>query len=142
MRRPLLALVFLLLACRIYEPTEAPTNTNIPPPQTWRVVGLSWEPHPINEDGTPLEDLAGYEVRYGPDAAQLLIPIPIPLVDVTPDPFDLARVHALIELPPGFYYVALVAIDSTGNESALSNIVKVDIRSPESPGVPRSLDGS
>jgi hypothetical protein len=71
---------------------------------------LSWAPPTTNEDGSPLEDLAGYKLYYGTQSrnySQM----------VTVGSYTTAEIDGLY---PGTYYLAVTAYDIYGNESDFS----------------------
>jgi hypothetical protein len=76
-------------------------------------VTLAWDAPTTNEDGTPLTDLAGYRIHYGPSPGTYS-----QIVDVA----NVTRV-TLQNLPPGIYYFAATAYDLSKNESRYSNEV-------------------
>jgi hypothetical protein len=76
---------------------------------------LSWTAPDENTDGTPLINLAGYRIYYGTSADALDQVVDIPSVGVT--------TYVVANLMTGTYYFSIRAYNSTGAESALSNIV-------------------
>ncbi len=72
---------------------------------------LSWTAPSTNEDGSPLQDLAGYKVYYGTHPGQYSNV-------VTVGNYTTAE---LGDMGPGTWYVAVTAYDAYGNESAYSN---------------------
>jgi len=80
---------------------------------------LIWTAPTLNEDGTPLTNLAGYKIRYGSSYAALN-----QVVDV-PNP---ARTSATIEgLAAGIWYFAISSYTNTGVESASTGAVSKTI---------------
>ena len=80
---------------------------------------LAWLPPTQNVDGTALQNLAGFRIRYGSASDRLdqLVTIPSPVITT-----------ATIEsLPPGTWYFAVHAYTSANVESGLSNIVRKSI---------------
>jgi hypothetical protein len=76
-------------------------------------VSLSWTAPSTNSDGSPLSDLAGYKVYYGPSSDSY-----IQSVDVG------ATAGATISsLSVGSWCFAVTAYDTSGNESSHSNSV-------------------
>ena len=76
-------------------------------------VTLTWQPPTQNADGTPLTDLAGYNIYVG----------------MTPDTYDFMEIrldnpglitYVVENLDPGTYYFAATAFNSSGVESAFS----------------------
>jgi len=73
---------------------------------------LSWDVSKTNEDGTPLEDLAGYKVYYGIESSKYKVSYDVK--NVTTYPVD--------NLPDGrIYCFAVIAYDTSKNESEHSN---------------------
>ena len=80
---------------------------------------LSWTPPTQRIDGTPLENLAGYRIRYGTAPGSYTSQLQIPNAGIT---------SCVIEnLPPGTYYFVAIAYDSVGLESAPSTAVSKTI---------------
>jgi hypothetical protein len=77
-------------------------------------VTLSWQAPAENVDGTPLTDLAGYEIYFGEQSRNYFDSVYVAGSSTT---------SKTIELPPGSYYFAMTAWDNEGNESAYSNEV-------------------
>lgn len=73
---------------------------------------LNWQAPTENVDGTPLTDLAGYRIHYGPASRSYTGDAPVANPSAT---------STTISLPSGTYYVAMTAFDAQGNESAYSN---------------------
>ncbi len=80
---------------------------------------LNWTPPTARSDGSTLQNLAGYHIRYGTSADALGN-----LVNVT-NP-GLAT-YVIENLSVGTYYFAITAYDSNGQESDLSNTVSKTI---------------
>lgn len=81
-------------------------------------VRLTWEQPSRNTDGTALQDLAGYRLRYGQTRGRYTS-----TVDV-----GLRTTYTMSGLRPGStYYFAVVAYDIHGNESPLSDAVEVTV---------------
>ncbi|HKX99521.1 MAG TPA: putative Ig domain-containing protein [Steroidobacteraceae bacterium] len=80
---------------------------------------LSWTPPTQRIDGTPLENLAGYRIRYGTAPGSYTSQLQIPNPGIT---------SCVIEnLPPGTYYFVAIAYDAVGLESAPSAAVSKTI---------------
>ena len=73
---------------------------------------LQWDAPTTNTDSTPLTDLAGYRIYYGPSATQLNRTIDVGLVTTY-----------TLQLLPGTYYFAVTSKNTAGIESDYSNIV-------------------
>jgi len=79
-------------------------------------VTLSWLAPDMNDDGTPLTNLAGYRIYYGNATGQY---------DHQLEITDAGTVTAIIDnLSQGAWYFAATALDSTGLESVLSKEVQ------------------
>ena len=83
-------------------------------------VTLSWVAPTQNEDGTPLTNLAGFMIAYGPNATALSQSIRIdnPSIDR----------YVIADLAPGTYYFGVRAVDTEGTESSLSELVSTLIQ--------------
>jgi fibronectin type 3 domain-containing protein len=77
-------------------------------------ISLNWQRPTENVDGTPLTDLIGYRVYYGPASRDYEHSIAINEPTVTSYAFEASS---------GEYFVAMTAIDADGNESGYSNEV-------------------
>lgn len=71
---------------------------------------LSWTPPTSHVDGTPLTDLAGYELYYGKYSGNYGTAIDV----------GNQTSYTITGLDPGTYYFTTSAYDSSGNESGLS----------------------
>jgi hypothetical protein len=80
---------------------------------------LSWKAPTVNSNGSALTNLAGYRIYYGTSATSLTRSITINSVGVTTD--------VVTDLSPGTYYFALMAFNTVGIESKLSNVVKASL---------------
>jgi hypothetical protein len=80
---------------------------------------LSWTPPTQNTNGSTLSNLRGYEVRYGRSANDLSETVSL-------DNPSLNR-YVLENLSSGTWYFAVVAVNSTGATSALSNMASKTI---------------
>ena len=80
---------------------------------------LRWTPPTLNEDGTPIENLAGYRVYYGTSTGNLNQVLTIAGANVT---------SAVIQnLTPATWYFALKAYNAANVESSFSNIASKTI---------------
>jgi hypothetical protein len=96
------------------SPTPPPPST--PPPST-PVTGnatLSWIPPTQNEDGTPLQNLAGYRIFYGTSASNLSQQVNLSNPGLTR--------YVIDNLSGGTWYFGIRAYSATGVESAMSAI--------------------
>lgn len=81
---------------------------------------LTWNPPTENEDGSTLDDLAGYLVLYGtaPNVYSENQDVPNPLADT----------YVIQDLAPATWYFAVSAYDTSQNYSELSNEVNKTIQ--------------
>ncbi len=85
----------------------------------WLTSTLDWIPPTMNVDGTPLLDLAGYNVYFGPASGMYL---DFRHLD------NPGLVTYVLDLPnSGSWFIVITALDSAGNESDVSNEVFVDV---------------
>ena len=79
---------------------------------------LSWDAPTTNVDGTPLTDLAGYRIYWGPVSGVYIKP-----------PVDVKNVltYKVTGLSEGLTYFVVTAYDTSGNESCYSNEVSKKI---------------
>jgi hypothetical protein len=80
---------------------------------------LSWKAPTVNSNGTALTNLAGYKIYYGTTATALTHSVTINSVGITTD--------VISDLSPGTYYFALMAFNTKGVESKLSNVVSAKL---------------
>jgi hypothetical protein len=80
---------------------------------------LSWTAPTENTDGSTLANLAGYRIRYGTNASALTQTIVINNASVT--------TFVVEDLAPATWYFAVTAVNSTGSESAYSNVADKQI---------------
>jgi hypothetical protein len=76
---------------------------------------LSWTAPTQNEDGTTLDDLAGFTIYYGQEVSAL--------VNTQPVNDPVATTATVTGLTPGWWYFAMTAYDFDTNESVQSNTV-------------------
>jgi hypothetical protein len=81
---------------------------------------LEWTTPDYRTDGSPLDDLAGFRVYYGPEPGSYPYSVDIP----DPD----ANRYRIEGLPAGTWHFVVVAYDSAGNEGVPS--------APESKTIP------
>ena len=104
-----LNLIILLYATIVFG---CPTNGD---------VTLSWTPPTTNADGTPLTELAGYNVYYGTSTGNYSQSIDVGNVTT----------YQVRNLMDGLtYYFVVTAYDASGNESGDSNEVNKTIQPP------------
>lgn len=80
---------------------------------------LSWEPPTQNVDGTPLTNLAWYEIRYGLSSSELSQSVMVNNPSLS--------VYVLENLTSGTWYFAVAAVNSEGGTSPLSNVASKTI---------------
>jgi hypothetical protein len=81
---------------------------------------LSWNPPTTNTDGSPLTNLAGYRVYWGPSIGSYTS-------SVTLNNPGLAS-YVVENLGPGTYYFVVTARNSAGGESQYSNVASKTIQ--------------
>lgn len=81
-------------------------------PSSSPTVTLSWQVPTERADGTPLTNLAGYNIHYGPASENYTNTIKVSNAGLT--------AYVVDNLAAGTYYFSISAYDSTGLESALS----------------------
>ena len=82
-------------------------------------VTLSWTPPTQNDDGSALTDLAGYEVSYGKDQANLDRSVQLTNPSV--------NMYVVESLTAGTWFFAVRSINRVGTGSALSNVASKTI---------------
>lgn len=80
---------------------------------------LSWVAPTQNVDGSPLTDLAGYEIRYGQSSADLSETVQLDNPSL--------NVYVIENLTSGTWYFAVTAVNSQGVTSPLSNVASKTI---------------
>jgi hypothetical protein len=80
---------------------------------------LSWLPPTQNSDGSPLTNLAGYQIRYGlnRDDMSNVVSLDNPSLSI----------YVLENLTSGTWYFAVSAVNSVGVTSPLSNVASKTI---------------
>lgn len=76
-------------------------------------LSLSWTPPTLNADGSSLDDLAGYRIRWGTQTGNL------PNLQEVDNP-GISR-FVIDELAAGDYFFTVSAVDTSDNESVPSN---------------------
>ena len=97
-------------------PPDPPTNAG--------QATLSWEAPTLNVDGSPLTDLAGFQIAWGDVPGQYVNFITVMNPGVTS--------YLVENLASGSHYFAVAAINSVGYQSEWSNEVPVTIGLPSS----------
>lgn len=86
-------------------------------------VTLQWDAPTEDAAGNPLEDLVGYRVHYRDSS-------PANGPGASTEDVDAAATRATIsDLPAGTWFFGVTARDVSGNESVLSNEVRVEVGS-------------
>ncbi|HKQ13551.1 MAG TPA: putative Ig domain-containing protein [Steroidobacteraceae bacterium] len=80
---------------------------------------LSWTPPTQNDDGSALTDLAGYEVRYGKDQANLDRSVQLTNPSL--------NTYVVDSLTSGTWFFAVRSVSSSGSGSVLSNVASKTI---------------
>lgn len=83
-------------------------------------ISVSWTPPTERTDGTPLVDLAGYTIYWGPEEGHY------PNVATIDNPGITSFV--IEPLVPGTYFVAATAFDSGGLESMMSDAAEATVQ--------------
>src|SRR4029434_8636121 len=101
----LLRSLLILLACLSLAFVATPAQA--------AQVQLAWDA-PVQPNGTPVPNLAGYKLYYGSQSGQYQTTIPV----------GLTTTYTVTNLSAGqTYYFAVKDYDSTGTESAFSHVV-------------------
>ena len=82
-------------------------------------VTINWVPPTENTNGTPLTNLAGYNIHYGTAAGSLSKKIAISNPGIA--------TYVVSNLPSGKYFFAVAAVNSAGTESPLSAQVSATV---------------
>lgn len=82
-------------------------------------VTISWAAPTENTDGSALTDLSGYEILYGANASELTEKISIGTVGLSN--------YVVENLSSGTWYFEVVAVNTSGFQSAPSSVVSITI---------------
>ena len=119
-----LCVALLLCACGVQGGDFAAPVGSMPmitsAPAAQGTATLSWIPPTLNEDGSPLVDLAGYRIYYGTNSNSLD-------KTVTVNDPNLTR-YVVASLPAGTWTFGVTAFSATGTESSLSALASKTIR--------------
>ena len=80
---------------------------------------VSWGAPTLNDDGTPLDDLAGYRIYYGTVSGQYNQEIEINSPGLTS--------YLIENLAPGTYFLVMTSVNSAGVESMYSSQLRVEL---------------
>jgi hypothetical protein len=80
---------------------------------------INWTPPTENTNGTPLTNLAGYNIHYGTSSGSLSKKISV----LNPG----IATYVVSNLSSGKYYFAVAAVNSAGTESPLSAQVSATV---------------
>jgi hypothetical protein len=80
---------------------------------------LSWVPPTLNDDGSALTDLAGYQILYGLSADDLSQNVAVQNSSVS--------TYVVENLTAGSWYFAVIAVNTAGVTSGLSNVASKKI---------------
>lgn len=94
------------------------TGSN-PPTASAGSVTLNWVPPTENVDGTPLTNLAGYDIHYGTASGKYTQTISVSNAGIS--------TYVVQNLTPGTYYFSVTAVNSAGTESPMSSEVSTTV---------------
>ena len=100
------------------QATSGQTSSSLPPTASTGVT-INWMPPTQNTDGTPLTNLAGYDIHYGtsPQTYTQTITVSNPGI----------ATYVVDNLSPGTYYFSVAAVNAQGAESPLSSAVSTTV---------------
>jgi hypothetical protein len=90
-----------------------------PPAASSNAVTLNWTPPTENVNGTPLTNLAGYNIHYGTSSGDYTQTISVSNAGIA--------TYVVDDLTPGTYYFAVGAVNSQGTESPVSSEVSATV---------------
>lgn len=82
-------------------------------------VTINWTPPTENTNGSPLTNLAGYDIHYGTSSGNLSKKIAVSNPGIA--------TYVVSNLSAGRYYFAVAAVNSAGTESPLSSQVSATV---------------
>lgn len=115
-----------LLSCKAVDDVTGPSDSGSPgpgagssgpPAAATGSLTLSWDAPSANEDGTPLTDLAGYNLYYGQTS-------PVTISNSKLVQLATVTTATISDLAPGTYFIAVAARDANGNVSDLSASIR------------------
>jgi hypothetical protein len=95
------------------------SSSSNPPTASIGSVTLNWLPPTENVDGTPLTNLAGYNIHYGTASGNYTQTIAVSNPGIA--------TYVVSDLTPGTYYFSVAAVNSQGTESPLSAEVSTTV---------------
>jgi hypothetical protein len=99
--------------------TSAGSTVSTPPTASSGTVTLNWTAPTQNTDGTPLTNLAGYDIHYGTSSGNYTQTISVSNPGIA--------TYVVDNLSPGTYYFTVSAVNSQGTESPLSSQVTTTV---------------
>jgi len=99
--------------------TSSSSSSSTPPKKTSDSVTINWTPPTENTNGSPLTNLAGYDIHYGTSSGSLTKKISISNPGIA--------TYVVSNLAAGKYYFAVAAVNSSGTESPLSAQVSATV---------------
>ena len=97
----------------------ASNTTTVAPPTASGGVTLNWTPPTENTDGSPLTNLAGYNIHYGTASGDYSQTVSVSNPGLA--------TYVVDNLGPGTYYFSIGAVSSSGAESPLSSEVSMTV---------------
>lgn len=97
------------------SPSAASTSNGLPTSGSGAVT-LNWMPPTENTDGSPLTNLAGYDIHYGTASGDYTQTVAVSNPGIA--------TYVVDNLTPGTYYFSVTAVNSEGAESPLSAEVR------------------
>jgi len=82
-------------------------------------VTLNWTPPTENTDGSPLTNLTGYDIHYGPRSGDYTQSVSVSNAGIA--------TYVVDNLAPGTYYFSVAAVNSSGTESPMSSEVSATV---------------
>jgi hypothetical protein len=99
--------------------TGVASGTSTPPTASDGAVTLNWTPPTENTDGSPLTNLAGYNIHYGTASGDYTQTVSVSNPGLA--------TYVVDNLTPGTYYFSIGAVNSSGAESPLSPEVSMTV---------------
>jgi hypothetical protein len=99
--------------------TSSSSSSSTPPAKSSDSVTINWTPPTENTNGSPLTNLAGYDIHYGTSSGSLTKKISISNPGIA--------TYVVSNLTAGKYYFAVAAVNSAGTESPLSAQVSATV---------------